>query len=354
MIPVLFDKTATSYDSLGIGTLSDTVECAVAEERNGAFGLAAKIPVDGEIADSINVGNLIIADASPQQKRQAFEIYDVKKSIDGLLNVKANHISYRLCFSIIRPFSATGISAVMTQINTKSNENYIEGNPFTFDTDLTDTSTAFTLSEFRSVKNLLGGMDGSIVQTFGGCYKWDNWTVSLLGSRGADNGVRIVYGKNLTGLTAEYDLGDRPTAVFPIWTSDTQTVTGNIQLSQYVSLYPHHRTVIHDFADQFENAPTTAQLNAAGAAWINGKGLPSVNLKTSFIPLYQTVEYKDLANVESVEIDDTVHVYVPTLDVDVKAKVIKTKYNVLADRYDSVEVGNFRTSITDAIRSVRG
>ncbi len=354
MIPALFDKSATEFNTLGIGALSDTVECFVTEERNGGFTLTARIPADGEIADNINVGNLIVANASPEQPRQAFEIYNVKKGIDGLLNVKANHISYRLLYSILKPFTATGISNVFTQLNTMTTAVYIEGNGFTFSTDIVDSSTSFTLDDYRSVKNLLGGTDGSILQTFGGCYKWNNFTVSLLGSRGSDNGVRIVYGKNLTDLTAEYDLAQNPTRVFPIWVNGETTVTGIPQSSEYFNLYPYARTVVHDFSDVFDSQPTVAQLNTAGANWINGKGLPSVNLKTSFIPLHQTVEYRDLANVESVEIDDTVHVYVPTLDVNVKAKVIKTKFNVLADRYESVEVGNFRTSITDAIRSVRG
>lgn len=354
MIPILFDKSATTFTTLGIGALSDTVECFVTEERNGGFTLTAKIPADGEIADNINVGNLIVANASPEQPRQAFEIYNVKKGIDGLLTVKANHISYRLLYSILKPFSATGISNVFTTLNTNTTAVYIEGNDFTFSTDIVDSSTSFTLDDYRSVKNLLGGTDGSILQKFGGCYKWNNFTVNLLRSRGQDNGVRILYGKNLTDLTAEYDLAQNPTRVFPIWTSDDVTVTGIPQSSAYVNLYSYPRTVVHDFANDFDSQPTVAQLNTAGANWINGKGLPSVNLKTSFVPLHQTVEYKDQSVIESVEIDDTVLVFVPTLDVNVNAKVIKTKFNVLADRYDSVEVGNFRTSITDAIRSVRG
>ena len=348
MIPVLFDKAATSFNTLGIGALSDTVDCTVTEERNGAFSLDAKIPVDGEIADNINVGNLIVADASPSQKRQAFEIYDVKKSIDGYLNVKANHISYRLGFSVIRPFSVTGIQSVITRLNTKNGTNYVDGNAFTFYSDLTDSSSTFALNDYRSVKALLGGSDGSILQTFGGCYKWNNFTVSLLGSRGQDNGVKLLYGKNLTAMTAEYDLSQNPTACFGIWVSDSTTVTGTqVKQSQYVSLYPYRRTVVKDFTEQFENQPTAAQLNTAAESGINGKGLPSVNLKASFV----FIEEEEIGNVE---IDDTVYVHVKSLDVDVTAKVIKTVYEPMKDRYKSVEVGNFRTSITDAIRSVRG
>lgn len=348
MIPVLFDKTADTFDTLGIGALADTVDCTVTEERNGAFTLSAKIPATNEFVDSLNVSNLIVADASPKQKRQAFEIYSVKKSLDGFLNIKANHISYRLLYSIMRPFDATGISTVFTRLGTKSTANYIDGNTFKFITDIVNTSTEFNLTDYRSVKNLLGGTDGSILQAFGGCYKYDNFKVYLLASRGADNGAKLLYGKNLTETTAEYDLGTIPTAVFPIWTNGSTIVTGTaVQESAYRSLYPYRRTVVHDFNDQYDSQPAAATLNTAGAAWINGKGAPSVNLNVSLVVI-------DDEEMDAVEIDDTVMVRVPSLDIDVSAKVIKTVYEPMKDRYRSVEVGNFRTSITDAIRSVRG
>lgn len=354
MIPMLYAPNAAEFDTLGIGELSEAKECTVSEERNGAFTLKMKIPMTAAYADQINVGSLIVADASPAQPRQAFEVTNVKKGLDGMISISANHISYRLLWSILRPFSATGIAAVISRLNTKTGTNYVDGNVFTFETTLTNTSSSFALKDYRSVRGVLGGSSGSILQTFGGCYQFDNFTVRLLASRGSDKGVKLLYGKNLTAMAAEYDL-NQPTACFPIWTQDTTIVAGTtIKESAYKSLYPYRRTVVHDFNDQFDMQPTSSDLNAAAEAWINGKGLPAVNLQTSFIPLHQTLEYKDLTNVESVEIDDTVHVYVPTLDVDVKAKVIKTVYNTLLDRYDSVEVGNFRTTITEAIKAVTG
>lgn len=358
MIPVLMAKDAITLDanghgvvpqSLGIGALSDTVDCTVSEERNGAFSLDLKTPASGEMAEDINVGNLIVADASPSQPWQAFEIYNVKKSIDGYLSVKANHIGYRLAWSVIRPFnSLTGIDAVISRLNNKTGSVYVFGNAFEFGSTLTNTSSTFKLSDYRSVKSLLGGSDGSILQKFGGCYKYDNFKVDLLASRGSDKGVKLLYGKNLTSLNADYDLGQIPTGCFPVWTSDSTTVAGTtVARSQYADLYPYTRVVVHDFADQFDSQPTAAQLNTAAASWITGKGLPNVNLQASFV----FIQDEEL---ENVEIDDTVHVYVKSLDVDVTAKVIKTVYEPMKNRYKSVEVGNFRTSITDAIRSVRG
>lgn len=358
------------YQTLGEGNLADAVECFVEEERNGAFTLTARVPATSDYADKLSIGTLIVADASPAQKRQAFEISKVTKSLNNMITINAEHISYRLLYSILRPF-ASGIAGLNNVFNrfsaNKNTDYYIEGNDFKFTwSGWSSAAGTVKLENVASVKSVLLGTTGSCLDVYGGCYKWDNFTVTLYYERGQDNGVKILYGKNLTDSSAEYNNQTEATAsgVVPIFKKDKTIVTGSvITLSEDIrSLYSYKRTIVKDFSSDIEtdDSTTTAQitemLNTRATSWARTglRGVPDVNLKTSFIPLHQTVEYADLANIESVEIDDTVHVYVPTLDIDVKAKVIKTKYNVLLDRYDNVEVGNFRTSINQAIRSVKG
>lgn len=358
------------YQTLGEGNLADAVECFVEEERNGAFTLTARVPATSDYADKLSIGSLIVADASPAQPRQAFEISKVTKSLNNMITVNAEHISYRLLYSVLRPFpegGVQGLNYVFERLRTnKSGSYYIEGNDFYFTHTGGFQPYYCKLENVATVKSVLLGTTGSVLDVFGGCYQWDNFTVTLHAERGHDNGVKILYGKNLLDSSAEYNNTTEATAsgVVPIFKKDKTIVTGNvITLSEDIRrLYCYGRTIVKDFSSDIETDDSTpvseieSELNTRAASWARTglRGVPDVNLKTSFIPLHQTVEYADLANIESVEIDDTVHVYVPTLDIDVKAKVIKTKYNVLLDRYDNVEVGNFRTSINQAIRSVKG
>ena len=53
----------------------------------------------------------------------------------------------------------------------------------------------------------------------------------------------------------------------------------------------------------------------------------------------QTEEYKNFRYLENVKLCDTVNVIYPELGVAAKAKVVKTVWNVLLDRYDSIELG---------------
>lgn len=354
------------YQTLGYGSVPDTIEGYVEEERNGAFTLSMTVPAETAYINRLNVGTLVVADASPNQKNQAFEIAKVTKTLNGRVTVYAEHITYRLLYSVVRPFEIAGLNNVFNRLSqNKAASVYLDGNDFRFTwAGWPSAASNYKLSEFSTVKEMLQGRTGSVLDVFGGCYKCDNFNVCLYYNRGSDNGVRILYGKNLTDASAEYNNQTQPTAntLVPIYKKDDTYIRGTTINLNNKSLYSYSRTIIKDFSSELslDTDATEAQilsaLNSKASSWAssNLRGVPDVNLKTSFIPLHQTVEYADLANIENVEIDDTVHVYVPSLDIEVDAKVIKTRYNFLLDRYDSVEVGNFRTSINQAIRSVKG
>ena len=354
MTPLLFASNARNFDSLGYGEVSEATKCEVYESTKGDFELTMDVPPTAKYFGLLNVGTLVVADANETLKRQAFEIYQITKPLKGLVHVYAYHISYRLRYSVLRPFTVSGAANVFARLNTINTTNYIEGNAFTFATDITSNATV-TVKEYASVRDVLGGMEGSILDTFGGVYKWDNFQVSLLRNRGSDNGVRILYGKNLKGFEADYDNADAFTGIYPYYVkSDGTLVAGTtIARSTYADRYAYRRTVAREYNTHFgSTVPTAAQLDAIAAQEVANQGLPDVNLKADVIPLHATIEYKSFAPLERMQLDDTVHVYVPTLDVDVKAKVIAVRYNVLLDRVDSVEIGNFKTTLADAIRAL--
>ena len=55
---------------------------------------------------------------------------------------------------------------------------------------------------------------------------------------------------------------------------------------------------------------------------------------------------------EKVSLCDTVTVIVPQMNVAVKTKVVKTDYNVLLERYNSVELGTIKRNVADTIASL--
>ena len=346
MIPVLFAGTATNFTTNGVGRLTDVISCTVTEERNGAYELEMEVATTSPYFERIEVGSIIGAVPYRGGTRQAFEVYSISKPLNGIVTVNASHISYRASYIPVTPFVAQGITAALNGLTTHT----LETNPFSLSSDITNTTSTLDIVSPRSLRACLGGTEGSLLDTFGGEYFWDNWDISLLSARGSDNGVYLRYGKNITEMTHTKAIEDMVTGCLPYW-ADPNTgivVYGDIQYSPNASLYPQNRTICLDLSDQFETAPSNAELNAAGLEYITAAtvGIPNESITLSFIDLSTTGEQ---AVLEQVNLCDTVHVICTPLDITFDAKVIKTVWNVLADRYEEIEIGNPRASLAKTL-----
>lgn len=203
-------------------------------------------------------------------------------------------------------------------------------------------------SSFRSN---LAGREGSILDLYGGEYEFDNYAVKLWKNRGADNGVRISYGKNLIDVEQEKNIAAAITGVYPYWTDGTNTVTLTEKVVQIQSSYGFPRVVPLDMSQDFTEQPTESALREAATAYINRSGIdaPRVSIRVSFVALWQTAGYADIAPLEQVSLCDLVTVHMDKLGIDVKAKVIKTTYDTLKERYDSIDLGDARANLADTI-----
>lgn len=344
MIPILFSGSATNFETNGIGRLRDVVSCKVTEERNGAFELEMEIATTSPYFSDIKVGSLIAAQPFRNATRQAFEVYEISKPQNELCTVKAVHISYRASYIPIAPFVATGINNAISGLSA----NALENQPFEINTDITNTGSQFVIVSPKSLRACLGGSEGSLLDVFAGEYLWNNFEISLLQSRGGESGVYLRYGKNITELTHTESIEDTITGVLPYWhnSDGTAVVYGDIQYSPYVTNYPQHRTVCLDLSDKFQETPSATMLNQAGHDYITLLGLPNESIKLSYIELAQTGEE---AVLEQVNLCDTVTVVYAPLGITFKSKVIKTVYDVLRERYESIEIGNPKSSLAKTL-----
>jgi hypothetical protein len=92
-------------------------------------------------------------------------------------------------------------------------------------------------------------------------------------------------------------------------------------------------------------------LRAAANAYmvVNNIGVPKVSIEVSFVQLSQTEEYKDIAPLETVGLCDYVHIYFEKLGVSATAKVVRTEYDTLLDRYNKIELGDAKSTFGDTI-----
>jgi phage minor structural protein len=371
MIPVLIDQYGTSYQTT-LGRLSDCVSCLVTEERNGEYEAEFEYPITGIHYEDIIEGRTILVDHDDTGKAQPFDIYSHTAPIDGIVTFHAHHVSYRLSNVILKPLTASSASSAFSKFETQT----MTPQPFSFITDVS-TAASFKVTHPSSVRSVLGGVEGSILDVYGGEYEFDDFTVKLHAARGANNNVTIRYAKNLTDLEEEYDELDRYTAIIPYWMdtdsgecvygdqitarngklfSYTWTNQNNVTITDengedFYFDYYESKAVTMDFTDEFQSRPTKEQLEARAAAYLksNKPWVPKENLEVDFVALWQTEEYKNIAPLERVGLCDTVRIIYTALGVDSTAKVIKVVWNALAERYNSIELGEAKASFADTI-----
>lgn len=355
MIPILYGATESTFTSNGIGRLSDAVSCVIPEERNGIFELSMQYPMDGIHYGSLAEENQIFAQPRPGAANQAFRIYEISKPIDGIVTVNARHISYALNKTVVMPYTAGSCTAALAAIN----DHVVGTSPFTYWTDKS-VAASFKLRTPSTIRAMLGGTEGSILDTFGtGEYEWDMYTVKLHLHRGQDSGVTIRYGKNLTDLKNETSTENVYTAIVPYFANETTVVTlpESILYGQHVYDYSDILAVPIDFTERFGGTvPTVAQLRSAAANFLESSDnwRLSQNIEVSFVNLADTEEYKNVATLQRVNLCDTVTVVHPQLGVEATAKVIKVEYNVLAERYNSLELGDTTTNLSQAVIQASG
>lgn len=342
MIPILYSPTTTSFTTGGIGKLIDAGSCVVTEERNGSYELEMTYPITGHLYDEIKQRSIIFAKPSPAQSEQPFRVYRITKPLNKVVTIYAAHISYDLSGIPVKNFTSQSVQAALTALTTSS----VISNPFTFWSDKTN-SGVMEIKTPTPCRTILS----NILDVYGGEYEFDKYTVKLHSLRGFDNGVSIKYGKNLTDLEQDENCSNVYTGVLPYWTGNETTVSGSVVNAP--GTYDFTRILPVDFTSDFEEQPSTAQLDNAATKYIsdNNIGIPEVNLTVSFVHLNQTEEYKNLGIFERVELGDTIKVEFAAMGVSSTARCVKTVYNTLLERYDNVELGEVKKGLADTISS---
>ena len=353
MKPILYESSEKQFTTNGIGTLADAISCTVIEERNGSYELEMEYPLGGINYDEIRNNRIILAMPSDGQKAQPFRVFKITRPIGGVVKIYAVHLSYDLSGIPVAPFTANDCPSALNGLKSNS----MIANPFEVWTDISG-SGKYKQNSPASFRSRLAGTDGSILDSFGkgAELEFDRLTVKVHQNRGRDNGVTIRYGKNLTDLKQQESIENVRTGVIAYWykeENNTQDViVGEIQYLENHADYPKENIHVLDCSADFEKKPDKQQLNTRAKQYIkaNNIGVPKVSIDVSFIQLWQTEEYKNIVSLERVSLCDTVHVVFDKLGVNAVAKVIKTEFDVLNERYIKITLGEARSSFGEAIR----
>lgn len=374
MRPILFNKNEQSFDTYGLGELNVT-KGTVTRECNRNYTLYAEIPVSDPMVASIEKEMKLKADAGLRTKNQTFEISRIVKDSSNIVKIYGQHISHKLEYMVLRnatAFAGSAFSALSIWRGA-----LIGDLRFDVWSDIQTTGKGvFDISKMENARQALGGVEGSILDIYGGEYEFDNMTVRLHKQLGRTAPTVLEYGRNILSAELDETIESAYTSVLPFATytpdkpegdtSDSQpdpvtvTLPENYVDSKYKALYAHRRIKVVDFSSEFKSdskskdIPTADKLRKIATDYMerNAIGKPKINIKIEYADLARTLDYADNGWIEELELCDIVPIYYPQIGLtDETAKVTTITYDFINERNESVEFGDIGTNVRATMQS---
>lgn len=376
MVPILYKGDETNFNHNGLGLLKDTISCEVTEVRNGIFDLELVYPITGPLFKNLINNNIIRVKPNDKDDLHNFRIKEIDKTLsDYDVTVYATSITNDLGGNLIRKMSMGSVTPQVIMNEMKKNLHYPTNINFS-----SNIETEGDINwELNNPLNLIVGVEGSLVDIFGGEVKRTDNVLHLYGRRGGDNVTTIRARKNLSGFNMTESFQGKYTQILPYFkyeeeiehehgsdvdsnveTSEVQkqevVVFGDIVTSKYHGRYPVNNIKPVDFSqnEKIRESKSKEDLNKEASRYFThlypGIDQPSVNIKVDMIQLVDSEEYEMYKRLEQIELTDTVTVYVPEYDIDILVKITELKYDVLREQTIKLVAGSSsRTSLMDSI-----
>lgn len=364
MIPILYNKSGYTE----IGALTDTKLASVTEQRNGAYTASFTYPYVSDYFSEIDYDSIVLLKPNQKSEFQKFRVSSISKPINGIVSYGCEHISYELNKNPTLRFLGTDssiINGTAQQVLERIFLRTTVTRPYVGISDITDVKKCEL--EFMSAREAIF----KVQQYFGGELEWDNYNVILHNSRGADNGAVISYGNNLLDYNQKINVSNIYTAIVPYMqvTEESGDKTLYTLPERYLTYYnadqySYIRAKAIDFTDEFteeeqkkSGTEIVALLRNKAAFYIAANNDYSFifhnrNATLSYVDLRKAKEFATIDTMNDLGLCDYVTLKDDRLGINYKAQVITTKFNVLTEMYDSIEIGNPADQLLDMLASI--
>ena len=351
----IYLSTETNFENNGLGFLTDCISAYVDESLNGDYVLNITYPLNGKLSEYLVEDNIIKTNVG-NDNYQLFRIARINKDFNEI-EVYALHISYDLLTNML-------VDTYPQNLSCEAFGNWLFNHtqyqtPFTFQSDISTSKSARYVRR-NPIEAIMGDIDNSMVNIFGGEVERDNFTFKLLQSRGQNNHVKLMIGKNITEIKTKVDITSMFTRIMPIG-YDGLLLPEKFIDSPLINNYPSPRITKVEFSDikydpesEEEGVYTNiedayqALRNATQALFALGIDKPQITINIDWLELSKTEQYKNQYQaLETVRLGDTITAAI--LDFDYTTKVVKTTYNVLTDSIDKFEIGTIQKTIANTI-----
>lgn len=353
----IYDSKEKDFVNNGLAILEDCYRCEVEEVMNGIYNLELEYPTDDNKSKYLVKDNII--KASTPNGEQPFRIYRVLENLDTTI-VYAKHIFFDLVANFLidcRHKFATcqqALEDILSSTLYKHN--------FTCSSNIIERSNAYYIRK-NPVEAILTE-ENSIVSMYNAEILRDKFKIIANESIGKDNHVIIEYKKNLLGLEKDDDNSEVVTRVIPTGLSskDVSIMIDEIYVdSPLINDYINPIVKEYHFSDLKEDTEKGITIDEVKrqlkikAEELFSKDhidLPKTNYRINFLDLSSTEEYKDFKALEKVKLGDIVTVRHKEMNIDIKRKVVKYRWDCINKEYIEIELGDLKQTLSKDISNI--
>lgn len=361
----VYDEFSTKEDieqNNGLCVLSNTLRCEATARVNGEFYIELEYPlfIDNK-SQYLRIGNII--ECETQAGLELFRIKDIDKTNHTKISLIAEHILFDLdnfFLEDVRPTEVTGLQALDHIFNNAINDKD-EENPYDCYSDITNISTANYVR--KNVIESLIELDNCFIERWGGEVVYNRFTLKILEEAGFDRGFEVRFNKNLTSIQTNESTSKQEviTKIMPTGlTKDNTTLilpekyivserVGNYRFGKTKEIHYSDLKEVIDSENEEENISREEiyellRERALQEFEINKIDLPysSINIKFALLRNIENYKNSKYEMLEEVSLYDTITLIDEDLNINLKSKIILTKYDCLKQQYIEVECGSFK------------
>ncbi|NGT35682.1 phage tail spike protein [Clostridium perfringens] len=353
----IYDSKEIKFVSNGLAILEDCYRCEVEEVMNGLYNLELEYPTDDNKSEYLVKDNII--KASTPNGEQPFRIYRVLENLDTII-VYAKHIFFDLVANFLMDCRHKFATCQQALEDILSSTLYKHN--FTCSSNIIERSNAYYIRK-NPVEAILTE-ENSIISMYNAEILRDKFKIIANDSIGKDNNVIIEYKKNLLGLEKDDDNSEVVTRVIPTGLSskDVSIMINEIYVdSPLINDYINPIVKEYHFSDLKEDTEKGITIDEVKrqlkikAEELFSKDhidLPKTNYRINFLDLSSTEEYKDFKALEKVKLGDIVTVKHKEMNIDIKRKVVKYRWDCINKEYIEIELGDLKQTLSKDISNI--
>lgn len=286
---------------------------------------------------------------------QRFRIYEVEKTIDEV-TVQARHISYDLLYNLTTYKSDESVT-LQTALDGVLSNCVNSDHGFTAYTNVANEQAGLAYDGKNPIDAMLDPEEGL-------CAKYkvnlirDNDELFFLNDPGMNRGVKIAYGKNMTGVTYTQSDDQVSTRIMPVGENKDGTPlylsdnpSERFVDSNSINNYP----VIHVYRLDCDNckvgqkdsngskvtvAVARARMRKQAEDLLKtGVDNPTIKMEVEFVNLGDTEEYNQFKNLENCFLYDYLIIQHGKQDINVTAQIQEIEWDILTDTMKKVTIG---------------